>query len=67
MLKYERLYLDEIDDAVMFAKHVEEYRIESNQIRPYEALAWNRPKQVHLCLTDPTIPTFQTKKTLPTP
>jgi Integrase core domain len=33
-LKYERLYIDEIDDAVMLAKHAEDYRIEYNTIRP---------------------------------
>ena len=66
-LKYERLYIDEIDDAVMLAKHAEEYRIEYNQIRPHEALAWNRPKQVHLGLASPTVPTFQTTENLPTP
>ena len=64
-LKYERLYIDEIDDAVMLAKRAEDYRIEYNQIRPHEALAWNRPKQVHLGLADPTIPTFQSTETLP--
>lgn len=66
-LKYERLYIDEIDDAVMLAKHAEEYRIEYNSLRPHEALSWNRPKEVHLGLADPTIPTFQTTETLPTP
>ncbi len=66
-LKYERLYIDEIDDAVMLAKHAEEYRIEYNQIRPHEALAWNRPKEVHLGLASPTVPTFQTTENLPTP
>jgi transposase InsO family protein len=65
-LKYERLYIDEIDDAVMLAKHAEEYRIEYNQIRPHEAIAWNRPQQVHLGLSDPTTPTFQTTQILPT-
>lgn len=66
-LKYERLYIDEIDDAVMLAKHAEDYRLEYNQIRPHEAIAWNRPQEVHLGLADPTIPTFQTKGILPTP
>lgn len=65
-LKYERLYIDEIDDAVMLAKHAEEYRIEYNQIRPHEAIAWNRPQEVHLGLADPTVPTFQTTEILPT-
>lgn len=65
-LKYERLYLDEIDDAIMLAKHAEDYRIEYNTIRPHEALAWNRPEEVHLGLADPTVPTFRTIKSLPT-
>ena len=66
-LKYERLFIDEIDDAVILAKHTEEYRVEYNEIRPHEAIAWNRPKEVHLGMADPTIPTFQTTETLPTP
>lgn len=65
-LKYERLFIDEIDDAVMLAKHAEEYRLEYNGIRPHEAIAFNRPQQVHLGLADPTTPTFQTTQTLPT-
>jgi putative transposase len=65
-LKYERLFIDEIEDAVMLAKHAEEYRIEYNTVRPHEAIAWNRPKEVHLGLADPTIPTFQTNEILPT-
>ena len=39
----------------MLAKHAEEYRIEYNQIRPHEAIAWNRPQEA-LRLADPTIP-----------
>jgi len=66
-LKYERLFIDEIDDALMLAKHSEEYRTEYNTIRPHEAIAWNRPKEVHFGLADPTIPTFQTTENLPTP
>ncbi|WP_261623341.1 integrase core domain-containing protein [Nesterenkonia marinintestina] len=65
-LKYERLYLDEIDDVLMLAKHAEDYRIQCNELRPHEALSWNRPLEVHLGLADPTIPTFQTTETLPT-
>lgn len=66
-LKYKRLYIDEIDDAVMLANRAEDYRVEYNDIRPHEALAWNRPREVHLDLADPTIPTFQTKQILPAP
>ena len=65
-LKYERLYLDHIDDAVALAERAEDYRLEYNRVRPHEAIAFNRPEEVHLGLADPTIPTFQTKKTLPT-
>jgi hypothetical protein len=50
----------------MLAKHAEDYRIEYNQIRPHEAIAWNRPKQVHMGLADPTTPTFQATEILPT-
>ena len=60
-----RATVDEIDDDVMLAKHAEEYRIEYNTIRPHEALAWNRPLEVHLGNADPTVPTFQTEKSLP--
>lgn len=66
-LKYERLFIDEIDDAVTLAKHAEEYRTEYNTTRPHEAIAWNRPREVHLGLADPNTPTFQTKEFLPTP
>lgn len=65
-LKYERLFIDEIDDALMLAKHSEEYRLEYNTIRPHEAIAWNRPQEVHLGLADPKTPTFHTKEILPT-
>jgi len=64
-LKYERLYIDEIDDAVTLAERAEDYRVEYNETRPHEAIAWNRPKEVHLGLADPTTPTFQTNEILP--
>ncbi len=65
-MRYERLFIDEIDGAVMLAKHAEEYRIEYNTLRPHEAIAWNRPQEVHLGGADPNIPTFQTTEALPT-
>ena len=52
-LKYERLYLEEIEDGLDPARHAEAYRIEYNTIRPHEALAWNSPLDVHLGLVDP--------------
>ncbi len=61
-MKYERLIIDEID-AVMPATHAEEYRIEHNTLRPHEAIAW--PKEVHLGVADPKIPTFQATEPLP--
>ncbi len=65
-LKYERLFVDEINDAIELAERAEHYRVEYNAIRPHEALAWNRPTEVHLGLADPTTPTFQPKEILPT-
>ncbi len=63
-LKYERLYLEEIDDGLDLARHAEAYRIEYNTIRPHEALAWNTPLDVHVGLTDPST-TFQAAEILP--
>lgn len=65
-LKYERLFLDEIDDALMLARRAAGYRTEYNEIRPHEAIAWNGPIDVHLGLADPTIPNFERKEILPT-
>lgn len=66
-LKYEWLYREEIHDALDLADHLAAYRADYNQIRPHEAIAFNRPKEVHLGLADPTIPNFEKEKTLPTP
>ena len=65
-LKYERLFLDDIPDALELVERAEDYRIEYNTIRPHEAIAWNRPLQVHLGLADPTIPNFEREDFLPT-
>lgn len=50
----------------MLAKHAGEYRTEYNEIRPHEAIAWSRPKEVHLGLASPTTPTLHTTQSLPT-
>ena len=42
-LKYERLFLDEIPDALTLVERAENYRVEYNTQRPHEAIAWNRP------------------------
>lgn len=65
-LKYERLFLEEIDDALALVEHAEDYRIDYNTVRPHEALSWNRPLQVHLGLADPKIPNFPEPEILPT-
>ncbi len=61
--KYDSLFIDDIDDAIMLAKHAEEYRLEDNQVRPPETITWNRALDAHLGTTDPTL---HTKQTLPT-
>ena len=65
-LKYERLFLDEIDDALMLIERAEDYRIEYNIERPHEAIDWNRPMEVHLGQADLTIPNFEREENLPT-
>lgn len=65
-LKYERLYREPIDDALDLVREGETFRVEFNEIRPHEHLAWNRPRDVHLGLADPTIPTFERDEILPT-
>ncbi|WP_245687807.1 integrase core domain-containing protein [Rhodococcus phenolicus] len=65
-LKYERLLLDEISNALELVARAEDYRVEYNEIRPHEAIAWNRPLKVHLGKADPTIPNFEREEILPT-
>ena len=65
-LKYERLFLDEIPDALTLIERAEDYRTEYNTERPHEAIAWNRPIEVHMGLADPTTPTFEREEILPT-
>jgi putative transposase len=65
-LKYERLYREPIDDALDLVREAGAFRREFNSVRPHEALAWNRPLEVHRGLADPTIPTFQQAEILPT-
>ncbi|MEX5721899.1 transposase [Geodermatophilus maliterrae] len=64
-LKYEKLFLEEIPDALDLVAHAEDYRVEYNTVRPHEALAWNRPLDVHLGLADPVIPNFPETEDLP--
>ena len=63
--KYERLVSEDIPDAPTRAEHAERYRVEYNTARPHEAIAWNRPMDVHLGLADPTIPNFPEPQNLP--
>jgi transposase InsO family protein len=64
-LKYERLYREHVPDGLALAAHAEHYRVEFNTVRPHEALAFNRPLDVHLGLADPAIPNFDREKSLP--
>ncbi|WP_430393862.1 integrase core domain-containing protein [Brachybacterium nesterenkovii] len=38
-LKYERLYREQIDDALDLVREADAYRVEFNTIRPHQALA----------------------------
>ena len=64
-LKYERLFLEEIADALELIAHAEDYRREYNTVRPHEAIAWNRPHDVHIGLADPRTPNFPELENLP--
>jgi hypothetical protein len=65
-LKYERLFLEEIDDVLDLTVHAERYRVDYNTVRPHEALSWNRPHDVHIGLADPRVPNFPKPEILPT-
>ncbi len=47
-------------------EHADAYRVEYNTVRPHEAIAWNRPAEVHRGLVDPMIPNFPETENLPT-
>jgi hypothetical protein len=64
-LKYEKLFLKEIPDALDLVAHAEDYRVEYNTARPHEALAFNRPRDIHLGLHDPLISNFPDTEDLP--
>ena len=38
-LEYEKLFLEEIPDALDLVAHAQDYRVEYNSVRPHEALA----------------------------
>lgn len=60
--KYERPYIDEINEAVMPAKHTEDYRIDYNKIRPHEAGALQPAQGRASRPASPTTPTFPPPK-----
>ncbi|GLW74763.1 hypothetical protein Kpho02_70600 [Kitasatospora phosalacinea] len=47
------------------ARHAEDYRRDDNTVRPHEALAWNRPHDVHTGAADPLVPNFPQPENLP--
>jgi putative transposase len=61
-LKYERLFLEEIEDVLDLTVHAERYRVGYNTVRPHEALSWNRPHDIHDGLADRECPTFPSHK-----
>jgi hypothetical protein len=66
-LKFERLFLEEIEDVRDFVTHAERYRVGCNTaVRQHEALSWNRPHDVHVGLADPRSPNFPDPEILPT-
>ena len=54
-LKYEHLYLQEIDDGPALAEHVLDYAQIYNDERPHETIGWARPRERYL--TVPAAPT----------
>jgi transposase InsO family protein len=58
-MKYEHLFLHEIDSALDLQFHLEQWRKEYNLDRPHEAIAWNRPTDVHLHGASPNTPLFE--------
>ncbi|MEU6347543.1 integrase core domain-containing protein [Streptomyces sp. NPDC046977] len=64
-LKYEKLFLEDIPDALDLVRHAEDYRLEDNTVRPHEALAWNRPHDVHTGQANPRVPKFPEPENLP--
>lgn len=64
-LKYERLFLEEVEHVLDLVAHAEDYRIEYNTVRPHEAIAWNRPYEVHTGIADPLVPNFPEPQNLP--
>ena len=63
--KYEGLFREEIDHGLSLVEQVDAYRHDYNHVRPHEAIAWNRPAEVHAGLASPTIPNFEFEETLP--
>jgi hypothetical protein len=57
--------LDEIDDVLPLIAHADDYRSEYDTVRPHEAIAWNRPLEVHLGLDDPMTPSSPETQNLP--
>ncbi|WP_238845611.1 transposase [Nocardia terpenica] len=71
-LKYERLFLEEIDDVLDLVAHAESYHAESyrtgyNTLRPYQAITWNRPAEDHHGLAGPLVPNIPETENPPTP
>jgi transposase InsO family protein len=62
-LKYEKLFLEEIPDALDLLRHTEDYRHDHNTVHPHEALAGIAPTTSTPAPPTPSSPTFQNPKT----
>ena len=60
------LFREEIDYGNELVEQINAYRADYNHVRLHEAIAWNRPAEVHVGLANPTIPNFEIEETLPT-
>jgi hypothetical protein len=54
--------LKEIPNTLDMVAHAEDDRIEYNTVRPPEALAWNRPRDIHLGLANPLTPSSRDRR-----
>ena len=64
-LKYERLFIEEIDDALMLAKHAERIPARIQHDPPARSHRLESAQEVHLGLASPTVPTFPEPEILP--
>ena len=65
-LKYERLFLEEIDDVLDLTVHAERLPGRLQHRPPARGPSWNRPHDVNTGAADPSIPNLPEPEILPT-